>query len=643
MEAFHNSYDLNYRNPFGAAQAASEVYLRLDVKEPQTGLRCYVRIWHDTEGARLLPMLCDEWGATAKYSVKVKMPEEPCLIWYSFVLETFDKRTFYGNNEKFSGGMGKMYSSNPEGYQITVYNYAPAPRWYKEGVAYQIFPDAFARGEDWLERACADALPGRKGPKKVIQMDWDDSPFYIRNESGAIERWTGYGGTLEGIKNKLPYLNELGITVIYLNPVFEAASVHRYDTADFMKIDPGLGDEASFKALCDAASEYGIRIILDGVFNHTGRDSKYFNAFGNYGTLGAAQSKDSEYYKWFSFENWPDKYDCWWGVKDLPNVNENEPSYREYICTGEDSVIRHWMRLGASGFRLDVADELPDDFIEDIRRVIKEENEDGVLLGEVWEDASNKISYGVRRKYFLGSELDSVMNYPFRTNALDFMKGKITAPGFVSALMNQMENYPRENFYANLNLIGSHDRERALTVLGDAPDKDSLNDRQKETYRLSEQQRSLGKKRLEALCALQFSLPGIPCIYYGDEAGVEGYTDPYNRSSFPWGREDKELTDFYKKLISIRKESKALTEGSFLPMAYGDNVCAFIRTYENETVSVFVNRSAEESAEFEIAAPVQRAQDLLTGNTFEASDGKVRISLKVLDKIVLKFIQSGEN
>ena len=639
MEGFHNSYDIRYRNPFGAAKVSEKVYLRLDVKEPVSGLRCYVRIWHDSEGARLVQMDCDEWGKSAVYSVTLTMPAAPCLIWYSFVLETFEGRYFYGNNERFQGGIGKMYSSNPEGYQITVYKEALTPSWYKEGVAYQIFPDSFSRGSDWLERAKADAKPLRKGPKKVIQMDWDDDPFYIRDEAGAIERWTGYGGTLEGIKDKLPYLSGLGITVIYLNPIFEAASSHRYDTADFMKIDPGLGDEESFKALVDEAKEYGIRIILDGVFNHVGRDSIYFNAFGNYGEGGAARDRNSPYYKWFSFENWPDKYDCWWGVTDLPNINENDPDYKEYIVTGKDSVIRRWMRTGIGGFRLDVADELPDEFIEDIRRVIKEEDKEGVLLGEVWEDASNKISYGQRRRYFQGSELDSVMNYPFRENGLKFITGKITAGQMAASLMNQMENYPHENFYGNLNLIGSHDRERALTYLGGAPDKDSLSERAKEKFRLSPENRALAVKRLKLLVLMQFSLPGLPCIYYGDEAGMEGYTDPFNRASYPWGREDKEIIDYYKQIIKIRKENEAFLKGSFLPLAYNDNVFGLRREYEAEIVYVFVNRSTDETEEFEIDAPAASAENLLNGDNIKTSVDKLTVVLKPMDKIVLKFIQ----
>lgn len=639
MEGFHNSQNIEYKNPFGAVEASGKVFLRLDVHDPVQGLICYVRLWHDELGARLIPMTCEKWGSTAVFSAEITMPEEGCLVWYSFVLENFERRLFYGNNEGNMGGVGKMYSSNPISYQITVYEPSKTPDWYKEGIAYQIFPDSFNRGKDWAQRAADSVRPGHKGPKKLLQMDWDDTPFYLREENGCIERWAGYGGTLLGIKEKLPYLKDLGITVLYLNPIFEAASNHRYDTADYLKIDPGLGDEEGFKDLVREAKKCGIHIILDGVFNHVGVDSIYFNGFGNYGEGGAAQSKDSPYYKWFNFSHWPDQYDCWWGVTDLPQVNETEPSYREFIVTGKDSVIRHWMRTGIDGFRLDVADELPDEFIQDIKTVMKEENPDSVLMGEVWEDASNKISYGKKRKYFFGKELDSVMNYPFRDNSIAFMKGKISAGEFVRDLMSQMENYPKENFYGNFNLIGSHDRERVLTLLGDAPDKEELTESEKEKFRLSPEKRELAVKRLKLLSLMEFTMPGIPCIYYGDEAGMEGYADPFNRAGYPWGREDKEIQDHYRFLIKLRKESPIFSRGEYLPVALSEQVYSCIRKYEEEEIAVVINRNIFGNEHVSLAAKTPKALDLLTGNTLEASEGKLDLDLAPLGSCVLKFIQ----
>ncbi len=313
------------------------------------------------------------------------------------------------------------------------------------------------------------------------------------------------GRNARGIEEKLPYLASLGVTVLYLNPIFEAASNHRYDTADYTRVDPLLGRKKDFESLCEAARKRGIRIVLDGVFNHTGADSVYFDKFGNYGTA-------EKYRSWFRFgDQYRHGYECWWDVPDLPNVEENDPSFREFLC-GEDGVVRRWLRRGASGWRLDVADELPDSLIRDIRAAMKEEKEDSLLLGEVWEDASNKVSYGALREYFLGSELDATMHYPFRTAVLDFLLGKIHAQAACDAFWTIQEHYPKENLYAALNLIGSHDRARVLTVLGG------------------------DVNALKMAMFLQFALPGVPSIYYGDEAGMTGGTDPYNRGSFPWGK-----------------------------------------------------------------------------------------------------------
>lgn len=634
MEGFHDSHNIEYRNPFGAVPVSGKVFLRLDVKDPVQGLICFVRIWHDDYGAKLLQMNCDEWGSTARFSVEVEMPVEGGLIWYSFVLENYEGRVFYGNNEAGLGGTGKMYGSNPRSYQITVYRPTETPNWYKEGIAYQIFPDSFNRGADWTKRQADDIREGHKGPKKILQLDWDDTPFYMKNEKGEIERWAGFGGTLTGIKEKLDYLKELNVTVLYLNPIFEAASTHRYDTADFLKIDPGLGDEESFKELVAECKMRGIHVILDGVFNHTGKDSIYFNGYGNYGEGGAAHDKESPYYKWYNFENWPDKYECWWGVTDLPQVNETEPAYRDFICGEGDSVVRHWMKTGISGWRLDVADELPDEFIALIRKAMTEEDPDSVLMGEVWEDASNKVSYGQKRRYFLGDELHSVMNYVFRDNALDFMLGRISAGQFRAVLMSQMENYPRENFYGNFNLIGSHDRERILTLLGDAPEKEALTEREAEAFRLSEDKRALAAARLKALSLIQFTLPGLPCIYYGDEAGIQGFKDPYNRGTYPWGREDEDILSHYRFITKLRTEHPVFAKGEYIPKAYTDHVYGCVRKDENEYIDVAVNRGIFETENVEIAAMSEKAVNLLTGETVSATDGKFTVTLPPLGAIV---------
>lgn len=639
MYAYHNSYNQEYRSPFGAAPVGSQVRLRLDVVEPVSGLKCFLRLWHSDRGAMLVPMDCDHWGQRAQFSAVITMPAEGCLLWYSFILENYDTRSFYGNNLAGLGGEGQMYESNPKTYQITVYKPDHVPDWYKNGIAYQIFPDRFFRGEDWLQRQ-ADAIrpDGWRGPKHLLQMDWSDTPHYVRDETGRIDRWTNFGGTLEGIREKLLYLKSLGVTILYLNPIFEGSSNHKYDTADYLRVDPGLGDEESFQALVDEAAELGIHILLDGVFSHTGADSKYFNRLGNYGSGGACQDRSSPYYAWYRFRNWPDDYESWWDVSDLPNVNELVPSFQQFICGGEDSVIRHWMKKGVSGWRLDVADELPDAFIASIRRAIQEENPAGVLLGEVWEDASNKISYGEQRKYFQGEELQSVMNYPFRESAVNFLLGRLTPDQLRARFMSQMENYPKENFYANLNLIGSHDRERVLTLLGGAPDQSGMSEREQERYRLSPEQYALGRRRLKMLSLLQFTMPGVPCIYYGDEVGMQGYRDPFNRGTYPWGHEDQDLLFHYRTLTTLRQQHPVLAGGSYQPQAFGDHVYGCLRQDAHETIQVLLNRSDTERQTVTVPMRDACALDLLASRWLEPEEnGQLTVELPPLSGVMVLF------
>ena len=293
-----------------------------------------------------------------------------------------------------------VVTDEPIYFQLSVYegNYN-VPQWIYGGVIYQIFPDRFCVGNNTKKNT-----EGR-----VVHSDLNDTPIFLPNEQGQVLNNDFFCGDINGIISKLDYIKNLGVNVIYLNPIFKAYSNHRYDTGDYMQIDPMLGDINDFKQLIAKAREYGIKIVLDGVFNHTGDDSLYFNKYGNYDSIGAYQSKDSKYYDWYNFKSYPNEYESWWGIKTLPSVNENCKSYIDFI-TGKDGVIEYYTKLGIGGWRLDVVDELPDFFVEKIRSSAKTINKDAVIIGEVWEDASNKIAYGKRRKYFQGKELDSVMN-----------------------------------------------------------------------------------------------------------------------------------------------------------------------------------------------------------------------------------------
>ncbi len=290
---------------------------------------------------------------------------------------------------------------------------------------------------------------------------------------------------------------------------------------------------------------------------------------------------DSPYYRWYRFTEHPNKYDCWWGIKTLPNVDEMEPSYQKFIMEDRNSVARYWLNMGAKGWRLDVADELPDEFLKKFRHVVKETDPDAVIIGEVWEDASNKMSYGMKREFVWGEELDGVMNYPLRTLILDFLLGHISSERFNRGIMNLYENYPKEIFYSNMNLIGSHDVARAKTILAGAPSERSLSRDEQAEYTLDKKQNILGTKRLKLASLFQFTFPGVPSIYYGDEAGLIGYRDPFNRKTYPWGYEDRELIEWYKTIIDIRKKIDALKTGAFVPLYHRDDIYGFMRSVQN--------------------------------------------------------------
>ncbi|SHI13474.1 4-alpha-glucanotransferase [Sporobacter termitidis DSM 10068] len=625
MEAYHNSHDLNYRNPFGAVRAGEAVRLSLDV----AAVSCSLVLWRDGREVENVPMAREESGQS-RFSVTIQTPPEGALLWYYFAVRGDDGGIrYYGNNDARLGGPGRLSETAPAPYQITVYEESGAPAWFEDAVVYQLFPDRFRRGGDWEERRKNARRPeGWRGPARVFQEDWHDTPFYTKNAGGAVTRWPFFGGTLTGIREKLLYLKSLGVGAIYLNPIFEAASNHRYDTADYMKLDPALGDGESFKSLAKAAGALGIRLILDGVFSHTGADSVYFDKYGNYGGAGAYRGPSSPYYDWYRFDSFPDKYDSWWGVDDLPKVDKNQKSYRDFIYGGPDSVVRHWLEQGAAGWRLDVADELPDDFIRGIRRAMEETTPGTLLLGEVWEDASNKVSYGVRRTYLLGGALQSVMNYPFRLSALDYMLGKSSAFDLAAALMSLKENYPPEQLRSALNLVGSHDRVRALTALGDAPE--NLPDGEKEYYTLPPDKYALAKARLKLLSLIQFTAEGVPCVYYGDEAGAQGFEDPLNRAPFPWGREDPELLDHYRLLGLLRRQYRPLRRGEFVPEGLTAHVFSISRRAGDEEVRLIVNRGIFERETVTVQTGAGYILDLLTSEELPGENGTLTVTLEPL-------------
>lgn len=491
----------------------------------------------------------------------------------------FEYDTSWGTSRIYHAGNGlAAIKGDGEDWQLTVYDKDfHTPEWLRGGIIYQIFPDRFASSGTKKQNVPSD---------RVLRTDRYGDPYWIPTAEGKVLNNDYFGGDLNGIEQKLGYLKSLGVTCIYLNPIFEAQSNHRYDTADYEKIDSMLGTEKDFKSLCESAKKLGIRIMLDGVFSHTGDDSRYFNRYSRYDSLGAYQSKESPYYGWYKFNKWPDDYESWWGIEILPEVNEDNSDFIEYI-TGKNGIARKWLKLGASGWRLDVADELPDEFLDEFRKAVKEEKADGLVLGEVWEDASNKSSYGKLRRYLLGKQLDSVMNYPFAGAVIDFIRDA-NAELFASRVMSIVENYPKEVLDVLMNHLSTHDTMRAITAL--AGENCAYRDRKwQSTHSLDEREYHYGMKLLMAASAMQFALPGVPTIYYGDEAGMQGYKDPFNRRCYPWGKENGELVEWYKKLGKIRNENRVFKDGRFEILSAVAGCVAFSRKNDDEAILVISN------------------------------------------------------
>lgn len=612
METYFDPRDTRCKTPFGAAKCGTEVRFTL-FDDAFCG--CELLVYREFAGAEdVCPLPPAEGGFSGAYTA----PGEGELCWYVFRLTRWDGTLSYlGKN-----GL-RPDRDGAERWQLTVYEDTGTPDWFGRGVTYQIFPDRF-------RRTGTTDVSGMVG-RRWLHESWDDQPVFRPDEDGQITNRDFFGGSLAGITEKLDYLQSLSVTTLYLNPIFEAASNHRYDTADYRAIDPLLGDEETFRTLCREAHKRGMRVMLDGVFNHTGSRSRYFNADGFYPELGAAQSQDSPYYDWYSFHPWPTDYDAWWGVKTLPAVNEQRPAYRQFIFKGEDSVVRHWLRCGADGWRLDVADELPGDFIAGIRRAIEDEKPDGYLLGEVWEDGSNKVAYSQRRRYLLGRETHGLMNYPLRTALLRWLGGGDAAE-FRESMEALRANYPPAAFYGAMNFLGTHDTPRILTLLGAEHIPAAKEERA--AFALSPAQLARGRAKLRLAGMLLYGFPGSPTLFYGDEAGMQGFEDPLNRGTYPWGREDTGLLDFFRALGRLRKERRSLQSGSLTYIYAQGGGLVITREHEGETTMVALN-AGDEALTLTLPWPRGTAEDGLTGQRFLAVNGQLRLSLPPLDGVVL--------
>lgn len=616
---FHNSQDIRYREPFGAVTPGTRISLNLFIREEQIPEKCFLRLW-DGETEEIIQMY--DRDDSGFYKCSFEAENNPTPLWYYFIIDYPDETIFYGNNKESLGGPGSVYKEQPPSYQITVYQKQfKTPSWFRKGSVYHIFVDRFSR---------SDKYANTKKYKRYHE-DWYEPPHHLPSD-GDEEYFPDdfFGGNLHGIIDKLGYIHGLGATAIYLSPIFESRSNHKYDTADYTRIDSSFGNEEIFKNLCKEAASLGIRIILDGVFSHTGDDSIYFNKYSHYPFAGAYNSKESPYYPWYTFDEYPDSYKCWWDIVSMPTIDKECISFRNFICSS-DGIASRWLKAGASGWRLDVADELPVDFLKALRKTVKETKDDSLLMGEVWEDASNKVSYGKLRNYCYGDTLDSVMNYPIREALIDFIMGRISSFEATAILNSQLENYPAEFLHENMNLLGSHDRARLRTILSGAPPADSMTRNEQAYYVPDEAQVQYASARTMALASMMFTMPGVPHIYYGDEAGLEGMADPFNRKCYPWGRENKQLVEFFKKISNFRKNNAVLINGDteYFQSEYS---IACRRTFDGcEVISMF-NGNTSESDTIHISTFSNKSlADLFTGKTTDPDSlEKISICLKPL-------------
>ncbi len=600
-----------------AFRYSSKLTINAEVPRALGALAVGLRVLSDDTGAEKdFPLdFCGTELGVDLYSLEVSL-EDWCsdgnsgLFYYEFLfLRGLDTLfTCTSNNVDFT--LSRKSSGR---FRMLVYedNFA-APEWFAGGIMYHIFVDRFCCGEGKVQ----------KRDDAVINEDWDNGiPQYAKKNGDHLENNMFFGGNLWGVIEKLPYLRDMGVSVIYLSPIFKAYSNHKYDTGNYLEVDGMFGGEEALLKLISEAGKHGMRIILDGVFNHTGDDSLYFDRYGKYGGVGAYSDPSSPYREWYSFWNYPEEYDSWWGIKILPKLNHDCDECREYFV-GRGGVVQKYIDMGIGGWRLDVADELSDRFLDELRVTAKDASDgEAIIIGEVWENAADKIAYGKRRKYFRGGELDSVMNYPLRNGILGFIQNADSVM-LSDTLTNIYASYPKSVCDSLMNLLGTHDTERILTILGQSEHdrmEDELADNDTLAYkRMSKDKYEKAVELLKVAATIQYTVYGVPSVFYGDEAGMEGYHDPFCRMPYPWGRENRDLQEYYKRLGQIRHGSAVFGTGEFRVLSSKDGFIAYERTLGDERVVVLANVGKRE-----VSYAIDGGMDLMTGKAY---DGRIGVN-----------------
>jgi glycosidase len=631
-----------FKTPFGARPAGTDMRFSLGNDVPGLERATLVierrRLTGNQEQLAYEPlariaMTPEPRGLGTGFSARYRF-DDVGVFGYWFEIETTqgkyalqnNKDTIYWTREKGSMGAASIErlpaaTSRIRRYRQTIY--APdfkVPDWARDIVYYYVFPERFRNGDK-----ANDPRPGGGRPQDRYQdrdverhAKWSEKPFKPGSGDGSDALYNNdfFGGDLAGVIQKLDYIKSLGANAIYLTPIFRAPSNHKYDAADYKHIDPAFGTNADFERLCAEAAKRGIRVIPDTSLNHVGADSPYFNRFSNFPAGGAFDggkiNPNSPYASWFKFkpeETDPNRqFQGWVGVTDLPEIDKNSPSFRAYAYRDKDSVTNLWLDRGAAGWRMDVAPWVPDDFWREWRQAVKAKKPDALTVAETWFDSS---------KYLLGDTFDSVMNYIFRNAVLDYAAGK-PARQMAANLELMREAYPPQAFAALMNLLSTHDQPRALHHLGE--DRDL----------------ALAKRRLLLAVFFQMTYPGAPTIYYGDEVGLGGGDDPYNRAPYPWadegGKPDEQLLAVFRRLTALRHALPVLRHGTLsAPLLVDEHVVVLARQ-DGDTWAVTAtnNSTRPRTVTVDLPFPAGQLRDALGGKPVTVKDGQLQLTVPPL-------------
>jgi glycosidase len=693
----HDSRDLLYRSPGGAVPAGTEVLIRFRTfHNDVTGVT--LRLYDlDANAQRFLPMTlaaqdvscyepafadltCDFWQAALDEG-------QPNNLWYRFIVSDGSDTDYYADNTgALDGGLGATKEDAVDNsYALMYYDPAfEAPEWAASASIYQIFPDRFRDGRANNNPKTGDV----RYDDPVLALPWGVLPEgYCRNYTDGSTNcpwrfdstppdWSPtkeqprgrdyYGGDLRGVDQYLDYLAQLGVNTIYFNPIFDAGSNHSYDTQDYYSIDPYFGTQKDWENLVKHADQLGIRIVLDGVFNHLSSDSRFFDRYGHYPELGACESVSSPYRDWFTFHEvsagtgtcvgaaGPNSatYDGWFGFDSIPVIDKSLEDVQAYFLTDDGSVSRYWLERGASGWRLDVSGDasFPDGYWRTFREATKETDPNALLISETWQKDSTLL------RMLRGDRLDTTMNYRLRDAVIAFLapgtfdskgfadSGRIISPSEFAARMESIrEDYPDAAYYSLMNLLDSHDTERLRWTL--TPGQETLADKEQNAANVAE-----GKLRQRLASLIQFTVPGAPTVFYGDEVGMTGDDDPDDRRTYPWadkgGAPDQALFTHYQALNDLRQANDVLVHGDFRMLLADDSsgVVAFGRKTGNQAAVIIVNRSAQgHSGDIPVAGylpdGVALSQALVVGtggpSTVTVTNGVVNGSVGAQSAVVL--------